>query len=534
VTDFIDELQARTAARGWVGAPTLWGLIERRAERTPDALLAHEDTGRELTFAGYRRACLRAAAGLHADHGVGRDTGVSWELPTWNESLVLVGALSRLGARQNPLIPIYREREVGFITAQSEASLLVVPTVYRGFDFEAMADAIASSRPGLSVLVVDRDLPDGDPAGLPAPEAPPTRAADAPIRWLFYTSGTTADPKGAPHSDLTVMAPALAMAECLDIGPDDVSALIFPFTHIGGIGWLIASLITGCTLLTTEVFDPQTTPAFLAANGVTLAGSGTPFHLAYLAAQRASGGEAPIFPAIRSYPGGGAPKPPQLHHDLKREIGGVGIVSGYGLTEAPIVVMATDRDPDQKLADTEGRPTPGVELIVVRLAGGRAGPGEEGEIRLKGPQVIAGYLDPALDKDAFDQDGYFRTGDLGIVDQDGYVTITGRLKDVIIRHGENISAKEVEDLLYAHPAVADVAVIGLPDPVTGERACAVVAVAGGGELGFDDMVAYLKGEGLRVQAIPEQLERVDAVPRNPAGKILKHTLREQFTPRPPT
>jgi cyclohexanecarboxylate-CoA ligase len=529
MSDFVDQVATRTEARGWVGGSSLWQVIERRAEATPDAVLAHEDTGAELTFSQYRDACLRAAAGLHADHGVGRDTGVSWELPTWNQSLVLVGALARLGARQNPLIPIYRGREVGFITEQSDASLLVVPTVYRGFDFEAMAHEIAAARSGLSVLVVDRDLPDGDPRGLPEVEPAPARAGEAPIRWLFYTSGTTADPKGAPHTDLTVMASALAMAECLDIQPDDVSALIFPFTHIGGIGWLMASLFTGCTLLTTEAFDPATTPGFLAANDVTLAGSGTPFHMAYLAAQRAKGGGT-LFPRIRSYPGGGAPKPPQLHHDLKREIGGVGIVSGYGLTEAPIVVMATTEDPDQKLADTEGRPTPGVDLIVVGLDGHRAGPGEEGEIRLKGPQVIAGYLDPALDADAFDEDGYFRSGDLGIVDAEGYVTITGRLKDVIIRHGENISAKEVEDLLYSHPAVADVAVIGLPDPKTGERACAVVAVKEGQSLPFDAMVTYLKDQGLRVQAIPEQLELVEVVPRNPAGKILKHNLRERFAP----
>jgi len=526
-TDFIDQLAERTDARGWVGAPTLWELVERRAEATPEAVLAHEDTGRELTFAGYRDACLRAAAGLHADFGVTRDTSVSWELPTWNESLVLVGALARLGARQNPLIPIYRGREVGFITEQSGASLLIVPTVYRGFDFEAMALEIAAEHHGLRVLVVDRELPQGDPSELPEVEAPPATAAEAPIRWLFYTSGTTADPKGAPHSDLTVMASALAMAECLDIRADDVSALVFPFTHIGGIGWLLASLFTGCTLLTTESFDPVATPAFLADNHVTLAGSGTPFHLAYLAAQRAAGDE-PLFPQVRSYPGGGAPKPPQLHHDLKEEIGGVGIVSGYGLTEAPIVVMASTTDPDDKLADTEGRPTPGVELIVVGLDGRRAGPGVEGEIRLKGPQVIRGYLDPSLDADAFDEGGYFRTGDLGIVDQDGYVTITGRLKDVIIRHGENISAKEIEDLLYTHPAVADVAVIGLPDPTTGERACAVVAVKEGHSFAFDVMVAYLKGKELRLQAIPEQLVVIESVPRNPAGKILKHTLRQRF------
>ena len=153
----------------------------------------------------------------------------------------------------------------------------------------------------------------------------------------------------------------------------------------------------------------------------------------------------------------------------------MGIVSGYGLTEAPIVVMATDRRPRREAGRHRGPAHPGVELIVVGLDGNRAGPGDEGEIRLKGPQVIRGYLDPSLDAEAFDDEGYFRSGDLGIVDDEGYVTITGRLKDVIIRHGENISAKEVEDLLYAHPAVADVAVIGLPDPKTGERACAVVA-----------------------------------------------------------
>ena len=157
MTDFVDELRARTAARGWMCATTLWGLIERRAEATFDARLSHEDTGKELTFGQYRDACLRVAAGLHRDFGVTAETPVSWELPTWNESLVLVGALARLSARQNPLIPIYRGREVGFITGQTGAELLIVPPVYRGFDFAGMAEEIAVSRDGLSVLVSDRD-----------------------------------------------------------------------------------------------------------------------------------------------------------------------------------------------------------------------------------------------------------------------------------------------------------------------------------------------------------------------------------------
>jgi cyclohexanecarboxylate-CoA ligase len=527
MTDFVDDLKARTAARGWMCATTVWGLIEQRAEATPAARLCHEDTGKELTFAQYREACLGVAAGLHRDFGVGEGTAVSWELPTWNESLVLVGALCRLSARQNPLIPIYRGREVSFITAQTGAELLIVPPVYRGFDYAAMAEEIAAGRDALTVLVSDRSLPESDPADLPPVPAPPTTMADAPVRWVFYTSGTTADPKGAQHTDLTVIASALAMSECLDIHSDDVSSLVFPFTHIGGIGWLINTMLTGCMLLITEAFHPTETPKFLSENRVTLPGSGTPFHLAYLAAQRAHG-PGPIFPEVRSFPGGGAPKPPQLHHDVKREMGGLGIVSGYGLTETPIVVMASTTDSDEKLALTEGPATPGVTLKLVTLTGEVAGPGIEGEIRVKGPQVFRGYMDSSLDADAFDEEGYFRTGDLGMVDDDGYVTITGRLKDVIIRHGENISAKEVEDLLYLHPAVADVAVIGLPDARTGERACAVVALKEDAQLNFVGMQEFLTDQGLRRQAIPEQLELVGAVPRNPSGKVMKHKLREEF------
>ena len=162
--------------------------------------------------------------------------------------------------------------------------------------------------------------------------------------------------------------------------------------------------------------------------------------------------------------------------------------------------------------------------------GSLAAPGEEGELRHKGPQLCKGYVDSSLDADAFDDEGYFRSGDLGIVDAEGFVTITGRLKDVIIRKGENIPAKEVEDLLYTHPKVRDVAVIGLPDPALGERCCAVVVNEGGDALAFDDMVAFLKDAQLMVQKIPEQLEFVDELPRNPAGKVLKNDLRERYSP----
>jgi acyl-CoA synthetase (AMP-forming)/AMP-acid ligase II len=278
-----------------------------------------------------------------------------------------------------------------------------------------------------------------------------------------------------------------------------------------------------------ERFDPARTVALIQEHDVTMAGAGTPFHMAYLAAQRQLPAGERLFPSVRVYCGGGAPKPPQLHYDIKAEMGGVGIVSGYGLTEAPILVMGTVNDTDEQLANTEGRATGSVRLRLVTLEGKEAGIDEEGEIRAKAPQLMKGYLDSSLDGDAFDEDGWFKTGDLGRVDADGMVTITGRVKDIIIRNMENISAKEVEDLLFTHPAIADVAVIGLPDARTGERVCAVVVPQDpAAPLGFADMVAFCREAGLMAQKLPERLEIVDALPRNPTGKVLKFELKDRF------
>ncbi len=504
-----------------VEADTLWGFIEARAAATPDALMAVDELGRELTFGAYRDQVEVAAAGLAADHGIGAGDVITWQLPTWLESMVLVGAISRLGAIQNPVLPIYREREVGFCVRQAKAKLLVVPSNFGNFDFVAMADAIADDVAGVSVMTSDRSLPAGDPATLPAPSS-----SGDDVRWLFYTSGTTADPKGAQHTDRTITAVASGMSQRLAITAADRNALAFPFTHVGGITWLFTSLMEGMANILFEAFVPDVVVEVLGAQGVTLAGSGTAFHQAYLAAQRKS--DTPIFPKLRNFPGGGAPKPVPFYYEMK-EVFGAPIVSGYGLTEAPVLTMGSVDDLDEDLANTEGAPMPGVELKLVKLDGAPAGVGEEGEIRAKAPQLMLGYLDASLDADGFDQDGYFRTGDLGTLNERNMLSITGRLKDIIIRKGENVSAKEVEDLLFSHPHVLDVAVIGLPDPERGERVCAVVTTPEGIEpLGFDEMVAYLKDQRLMTQKIPEQLEHVEVIPRNPTGKILKHELRKTY------
>jgi len=479
--------------------------------------MAIDQDGRALTFAEYHSQTERAAAGF-ARLGIGEGDVVSWQLPTWLESLVLVAALSRLGAVQNPILPIYRQKEVGFVCRQGQTKLLVVPPTFRGFDYETMARDIAAGQPGLDILLADKVLPQGDPSTLPAPPEAPADPADLPVRWYYYTSGTTADPKGAQHTDASIKAAARGMCDRLEVTEGDRIGCVFPFTHVAGAVYIFSALAYGCTMLVVETFDAETTPRVLADNGVTLAGAGTPFHMAYLAYQRNHPDEAPVFPDVRAFIGGGAPKPPQLHFDVKAELGSIGIVSGYGMTEAPIVTMASVRDSDTVLAETEGRAVEGVDLVLV-----------EGEIRVKGPMVMRGYLDSSLDAEAFDPDGYLRTGDLGVLDDAGNVRITGRVKDIIIRNMENISAKEVEDLLFTHPKVADAAVIGLSDARTGERVCAVVVPADPADPPtLAEVLEFTVAEGLAKQKSPEQLEVVDVLPRNPTGKVLKYELRDRF------
>ena len=510
-----------------IDTSAVFELVEKRAAESPDAIFAVDDEDRRLSFAEYRDAALRCAAGL-SRQGVGAGTRVSWMLPTWHESLVLVAALSRLGAVQNPILPIYRHRELGFIASQFDPEHLFVPGVWRGFDYAAMASEIQSEGASYQIHTLERGaaLPDADPSVLGA--APGASARDEK-RWIFYTSGTTADPKGAIHTDATLLVQGRSMCRVLELESSDRVALVFPLTHIGGLGWLLASLLCGCSHIVVPIFDPATSIDVLVKHGVTQATAGTVFHQAYLAAQRAKGSE-PLFPEVRAFPGGGAPRPPTLHAEIKAEMGGAGVISGYGLTECPIVAMNTIRDPDEKLATGEGRPNPPeMQLRITRPDGSQAATGEEGEICAKGPQLCKGYLDASLDEAAFDAEGYFRTGDLGMLDADGYVFITGRLKDVIIRKGENISAKEIEDHLSLHPKVADAAVIGLPDPKSGERACAVIASKDPGDpIGFDEMCGFLRERGLMNQKLPEQLELVDTLPRNASGKVLKHELRKRY------
>ena len=500
---------------------TMWELLDRRAGATPDAPFLLDPDDRRLTFAETRSWVERVAAGFQG-LGVGPLTPVSWQLPTRIETVVASLALARLGAVQNPIVHIYRDREVGFALRQTGARLFLVPGEWRGFDYAAMAARVGAPR----VWVAYDRLPEGDPSTLPPP---PTDGHE--IRWIYFTSGTTSEPKGVQHTDQTLIAGGKGLAVALDMSPGDVGSVAFPFAHIGGPDYLITCLASGFPVLLTEAFVPADTPQLFARHGVTMGGGSTAFYTAFLTEQRKQP-DRRVYPTLRLLSGGGAPKPPEVYFEVKRELG-IPVAHGYGMTEVPMICQGSPLDTDDQLAHTEGAPVTGAEVRIVRDDGSTAPPGVEGEVRVRGPMVFKGYTDRALDAAAFDEEGFFRTGDLGHARPDGHVTLTGRLKDVIIRKGENVSAKEVEDLLYQHPQVGDVAVIGLPDRERGERVCAVVEVASGADAPtLDALTAYLKEAGLMVQKIPEQLVVVEQLPRNATMKVLKYQLRSQLQSAP--
>ncbi|MFM9554112.1 class I adenylate-forming enzyme family protein [Streptomyces caniscabiei] len=486
---------------------TLWELLDRRAGLTPDRPALLQDD-RTLSFGELRARAERVAAGLY-DRGVRPGTVVAWQLPTRIETVLLSFALARLGAVQSPVIPFYRDREVGFALRVSRAEFFAVPGEWRGFDHTGMARRLGAR----GIFEAYDALPEGDPAALPAPPADGTS-----VRWIYWTSGTTSDPKGVLHTDRSLIAGGSCLAHALRLTPDDVGSIAFPYAHIGGPDYMVMLLLYGFPAVLFEHFALPAALEGYRKHGVTVAGGSTAFYSMFLTEQRKQPGE-PVVPSLRLLAGGGAPKPPELHHAVVREMG-VQLTHGYGMTEVPMITMGAPDDSVENLATTEGRPPEGMEIRIAA----------DGEVRLRGEAVCQGYLDPAQSAAAFDEDGFFLTGDLGRLTDSGHLVLTGRLKDVIIRKGENISAKEIEDLLHGHPAVQDVAVIGLPDPERGERVCAVVEQPPGAEaLTLPDVTDWLRAKGLSVHKLPERLEVVDALPRNDTlRKVLKYKLRERF------
>lgn len=489
-----------------------------------------------LSFDELARRVRRCAAGL-AERGVGGGDAVAYRLPNWWEAAVTLLATVALGARAVPIVPILRAREVGQILEQTAPRVIVTAGEQRGVDaLNLIEESIASAGVPAPAIVVARDARATDRgfetllATTPLARLPDVDPDSDAV--VIYTSGSTAAPKGARHSHNTLIAELMSLVPAHGLGPSDRVLMPSPLTHISGvIHGILAPALLGTSAVLMERWDPERALSLIERHRVTYLIGAPTFLQELLASPEA--GRADLG-SLRLYACGGASVPAELMRVGRARIPNLLTKRSYGSSEFPTIATTTAEDALLRGLDTEGRPLSGVEIRIRDAAGRAVPPGAEGEIRARGPECFLGYVDASLDEESFDADGFFRTGDLGIVDADGYLRVTGRVKDIIVRKGEKISAREVEDLLAEHPAIAEVALIPLADPRTGERACACIRVAPGvAPPTLDDTVAFLRDRDLTPQKLPEQLEVVDEFPRTPSGKIHKRLLRDEIERRAP-
>src|SRR5437867_6484866 len=439
-----DERRARHEATGEWPQPSLSAMLAERVRRTPERVYLIEgrrEGGQSYTFADLAARAERMAGALGA-LGVRPGEVVSWQLPNWFEAAALAVAIDRVGAVSNPIITIYREREMSFVCRQARPRVLVVPGVVRGVDHRELARAVRAAAPDLEHVLTVRAEPGPGMRALEALEAaPPSRPTPHgphDVSMLFYTSGTTADPKGVLHTPSTLGAVIRFQAELLHPSPDDRSLLQFPLPHLGGIVMFVMLPIAhGSSTVFMETFDPELAVDLIERHRITSAG-GPPAVLQAMFAARNSSPEK-----VRSARGRGARAAvvsAELMREARSSFGGAAVHRSYGMTECPMFTSGRPGDPEEKLDGTDGRPSPGCIARIVDDAGRAVGADVEGELEAYGPQLCVGYLDAALNA-AFGADGFLRTGDLAVVDEDGYVRIPGRRKDIIIRKGENLSAK---------------------------------------------------------------------------------------------
>lgn len=525
-----ESRRARHEAAGeWPGA-TFSALLDARAAASaerPYLIESSRDGDRIHSFAHLKARADRMATAL-VRLGIGRGDVVSYQLPNWIEAAALACAIDRVGAIQNPIITIYREQEVGFAVRQARSRALVVPGVVRGIDHRELARTVQGAAPDLEhVVTVRADPLPGQRALESLEETPAHPLGSSPlgphdVSAVFYTSGTTADPKGVLHTPSTLGGMLAGHRALFGARPDERSIIQFPLMHIGGITmFVLLQLRNGSSTVFMDVFDPALAVDLIERHRVTSAGGPPAILRAIMAAPNFSPEK---MRSVRVSGSGAADVSPELMRSVQGRLAALTYRS-YGMTECPMFSSGRLEDPEEKRHGTDGRPMPGCTVRAVGDDGRPVGPGVEGELELYGPQLCVGYLDPALNA-VFTPDDFIRSGDLGVVDAEGFVRVTGRRKDVIIRKGENLSAKSIEDELAAHPKVADVAVVGVPDRASGERVCACVVLRpGAGTLTLAEVRAFMRGRGVMMQKVPEQLELMADLPRNATGKVRKDVLR---------
>ena len=496
--------------------------LDRQARERPDALAVAEASGRELSWAALRAETDRLAAEL-VELGIAPAEPVAFQLPNRIEFVTIALATLRARAVCEPLMPLFRERELQFMLRESAARVLFVPERFRGHDHAAMARSLKDALPALEhVIVVPTP---GSPANhehvrtcAPCADREPPQPVD--LAQLLFTSGSTGEPKGVLHRHEVLDGAADAHIRHFGLGPDDVIYVPSPLAHQTGFlyGMWIAIRL-GAPQVLQEIWNAELGLETMRRYGVTFVQAATPF-LADLAAL----GEQPE--GLRTFVATGAAIPRELARTARDTLGAE-VGGAWGTTESCLGTAFVPGDPPKRAWQTDGRPLDGVSLRVVDEHGHPLRPGTEGNFEVQTPWLFEGYLNrPEPTAEALTEDGFYRTGDLARIDERGYMRITGRVKDVINRGGEKVPVAEIEQLLYAHPAVREVAIVAMPDERLGERACAFAVLEPGAELDLVGVRAHLDSHRVTKTYWPERLEPVEALPKTPSGKIRKYVLRE--------
>jgi acyl-CoA synthetase (AMP-forming)/AMP-acid ligase II len=489
-----------------------------------------------LVFGSKQRLCVtttgemlaRAEKVARAFYALGLRAGdiLVSQLPNWAEGMETAVAALKLGLVQVPVVDIYGSAELRFILGETKARAFVLPGSWRSFDFAERVAALAEL-PDLEHVIVLGDAPMPRPVvrwdemlGLPAEEVPQHSAAADDVVMLNFTSGTTGSAKGVVHSHATLGGEVRRIMPA-PTAADDGKLMFWagPAGHIGGIVGLLRPFLMGEGTVYIDRFDAELALSLIRSHPVgRIAGAPVAINAVL---DKASPEDLASMVGLCS---GGAAVPPALVY--RGEALGVPVIRSYGSTEHPTVTFSEFADPVDQRALTDGRPSPGNRVRIMDDDGAELPAGAAGEIVTMGPELFLGYLDPAQSAASFTDDGWFRTGDIGVVDEQGFLTVVDRKKDIIIRGGENISSKEVEDVLARHPAIEEAAAVPWPDEVYGERVGAFIRLRRGATLDLAEVRAHFRREGVAVQKTPERIVIVDEFPRTPFGKILKRELRQ--------
>ncbi|WP_068395942.1 AMP-binding protein [Kribbia dieselivorans] len=510
-------------------------LAHRQAEAHGDKTSFIDDRG-SLTYAQFEERALRLAVGLHRQ-GIQRGQRVVVQLPNWTEFPTIALALSRIGAVLVPVMPIYRNDEVAYVLQHSGAVAAITCGSFRNFDHAAMFRSLRQQAPAVKNLWVARSegeealdalIVEGDLATLTSELPEDSRPDDAFL--IVYTSGTTSRPKGCLHTFNTVRTSAAAIHTALDYTADDVQFGPSPITHATGlVTSVVLPMLAGASSYLMEVWEPTAGVAAVKRHGCTAAVTAAPFLQMLLDANDPGQNDAGT---LTRWICAGSPIPPPLVERAGRELPGLRVLSLYGRSENFVTTTCSTGDDPGRALTSDGQAVDGGSVKIVGGDGLEVARGEEGDIAYRGPSHMIEYFhDDEQTGALFTPEGYSRSGDLGRMDEDGFVRVTGRTKDLIIRGGMNISAREIEEHLMRHDSVSQVAAVGMPDDRLGEKVCIYVVPADGASPTLAELTDFLRSDGIATQKLPERLEVVDALPMTATGKVQKHVLRQQIAER---